>query len=61
MDPNRKITEMFAKKFGNKVINMQNFHRKTGLYLPLLLLTIYQKRIFLDIIGSCNKAKSTIF
>ena len=31
MDPNRKITKKFTKKFGSKVINRQYFHRKTGL------------------------------
>ena len=30
MDPNRNITKKFTKKFG-EVINIQNFHRKTGL------------------------------
>ena len=33
MDPNRKITKKFTKKFDNKVINIQYFHRKTGLKL----------------------------
>ena len=31
MDPNRKITKKFTKKFGSKVINRQYFHRKTKL------------------------------
>ena len=31
MDPNRKITKKFTKKFDSKVINRQYFHRKTGL------------------------------
>ena len=31
MDPNRKITKKFNKKFDNKLINRQYFHRKTGL------------------------------
>ena len=31
MDPIRKIPKKFTKKFGNKVINRQYFHRKTGL------------------------------
>ena len=31
MDPNRKTTKKFIKKFGNKVINRQYFCRKTGL------------------------------
>ena len=31
MDPFRKIPKKFTKKFGNKVINRQYFHRKTGL------------------------------
>ena len=29
MDPNRKITKKFTKKFDCKVINRQYFHRKT--------------------------------
>ena len=33
MDPNRKITKKFTKKFDSKVINRQYFHRKTGLKL----------------------------
>ena len=32
MDPNRKITKKFTKKFDSKVINRQYFHGKTGLY-----------------------------
>jgi hypothetical protein len=31
MDPNRKITKKFTKKFDSKVINRQYFNRKTGL------------------------------
>ena len=31
MDPIRKIPRKFTKKSGNKVINRQYFHRKTGL------------------------------
>ena len=31
MDPNRKITKKFTKKFDSKVINRQYFHRKTKL------------------------------
>ena len=31
MDPNRKITKKFTKKFDTKVINKQYFHRNTGL------------------------------
>ena len=31
MDPNRKITTKFTKKFNSKVIDRQHFHRKTGL------------------------------
>ena len=31
MDPIRKIPKKFTKKFGNKFINRQYFHRKTGL------------------------------
>ena len=31
MDPITKTTKKFTKKFGNKVINRQYFHRKTGL------------------------------
>ena len=31
MDPNRKITKKFTKKFDSKVTNRQYFHRKTGL------------------------------
>jgi hypothetical protein len=31
MDNNRKMTKKFTKKFGSKVINIQNFHRNTGL------------------------------
>ena len=31
MHPNRKITKKFTKKFGSKVIDIQNFQRKTGL------------------------------
>ena len=31
MDPNRKITKKFTKKFDSKVINRQYFRRKTGL------------------------------
>ena len=31
MDPFRKIPKKFTKKLGNKVINRQYFHRKTGL------------------------------
>ena len=31
MNPNRKITKKFTKKFDSKVINRQYFHRKTGL------------------------------
>ena len=30
-DHNRRITKKFTKKFDSKVINRQNFHRKTGL------------------------------
>ena len=33
MDLIRKIPKKFTKKFGNKVINRQYFHRKTGLKL----------------------------
>ena len=32
MDPIRKIPKKVTKKFVNKVINRQYFHRKTGLY-----------------------------
>ena len=35
MDPNRKITKKFTKKFDSKVINRQYFHRKTGLNIAL--------------------------
>ena len=31
MDPIRKISKKVTKKFVNKVINRQYFHRKTGL------------------------------
>ena len=31
MDPYRKITKKFTKKFYSKVINRQYFHRKTRL------------------------------
>ena len=31
MEPNRKITKKFTKKFDSKVINREYFHRKTGL------------------------------
>ena len=31
MDPNRKITKKFTKKFDIKIINRQYFHRNTGL------------------------------
>ena len=31
MDPNRKITKKFTKKFDSKVTNRQYFHKKTGL------------------------------
>ena len=31
MDPIRKIPKKVAKKFVNKVINRQYFHKKTGL------------------------------
>ena len=31
MDPNRKITKKFTKKFDSKVINRQYFRRRTGL------------------------------
>ena len=31
MDPIRKIPKKVTKKFVNKVINRQYFHRKTGL------------------------------
>ena len=45
MDPNRKITKKFTKKFDSKVINRQYFHRKTGLQFmrsdqALLLLSL---------------------
>ena len=32
MDPIRKIPKKVTKKFVNKVINRQYFHRKTGLH-----------------------------
>ena len=32
MDPIRKIPKKVTKKFVNKVINRQYFHRRTGLY-----------------------------
>ena len=35
MDPNRKITKKFTKKFDNKIISRQYFHRKTGLKIVL--------------------------
>ena len=31
MDPNRKITKKFTRKFDSKVINRQYFRRRTGL------------------------------
>ena len=31
MDLIRKILKKFTKKFGNKIINRQYFHRRTGL------------------------------
>ena len=33
MDPNRRITKKFTKKFGSKASNRQYFHRKTGLHI----------------------------
>ena len=38
MDLNRKITKKFTKKFDSKVINRQNFHRKTGLKSVVVIL-----------------------
>ena len=35
MDPSRKMTKKFIKKFDSKVINRQYFHRKTGLQSSL--------------------------
>ena len=32
MDSNKNFTKKFTKKFNSKVINIQYFHRKTGLY-----------------------------
>ena len=45
MDPNRKITKKFTKKFDSKVINRQYFHRKTG--LQSLCMEVFQKYFFL--------------
>ena len=48
MDPSRKITKKFTKKFDSKVINRQYFHRKTGLQIQpcaLRVLQNSQKRI----------------
>ena len=36
MDPNRKITKKFTKKFDSKVINRQFFHRKTVFHMKIL-------------------------
>ena len=41
MDPNRKITKNFTKKFGSKVINKQYFHRKTGLESHMKVLATF--------------------
>ena len=38
MDTYRKIAKKFTNKFGSKVINMQYFHRKTGLKYPISIL-----------------------
>ena len=37
MDPIRKIPKKVTKKFVNKVISRQYFHRKTGLKRRLLI------------------------
>ena len=40
MNPNRKITKKFTKKFDTDVDNRQYFHRKTGLKTAYLLFRI---------------------
>ena len=46
MDPIRKIPKKVTKKFVNKVINRQYFHRKTGLYLSRLEMDYYFVAIY---------------
>ena len=43
MDPNRKITKKFTKKFDSKVIDRQYFHRKTGLKFKSYIIIIIYK------------------
>ena len=46
MDPIRKIPKKITKKFVNKVINRQYFHRKTGLgsFFDFLCIHIDEKK-----------------
>ena len=47
MDPNRKITKKFTKKFDSKVINRQYFHRRTGLKKEILVcLVVFTYQFF---------------
>ena len=41
MDPIRKTTKKFTKKFGNKVINSQCFRRKTRLKMHVLINSLW--------------------
>ena len=49
MNPNRKITKKFTKKFHSKVINIQYFHRKTGLRKLFLYLFFDFKKVLLQL------------
>ena len=44
MDPIRKIPKKITKKFVNKVINRQYFHRKTGLEYPGIIKVPWAKK-----------------
>ena len=58
MDPIRKIPKKITKKFVNKVINRQYFHRKTGLKtqnLNLSLVHRWKKLVVVDLAKKWGK------
>ena len=56
MDPNRKISKKFTKKFGSKVTNRQYFHRKTGLEFKPMYVQIKKRQAFKVSFSNMSKA-----
>ena len=45
MDPNRKITKKFTKKFDSKVVNRQCFYMKNSLSMKKLSITNFTTKV----------------